>query len=125
MLGDAAVGAEQVGHLDRKLVAMLAVAPDRLEQRRARILVVALQQLVFGMREAGRDILVGRAIAREAGGEVVGGFLERTAGDDDLGVAVRLRGGGKRQRRSEQQDRQSGLDHMILRAGRGPAVLFR
>ncbi|OHC99944.1 MAG: hypothetical protein A2885_08435 [Sphingopyxis sp. RIFCSPHIGHO2_01_FULL_65_24] len=106
------------------MVRNLRVAADRLEKCRARILVFALQQLVFGMGERGCDILVGRAIAREARCERVGGVLERTAGDDDFGVAVGLRRGGKGEGRGEQQDRHAGLGHMSLRAGDGAAVLF-
>ena len=63
---------------------MLPIATDRAQQRRARILVIAGEELVFRVRQRSGDIFVGWAVACQAGFQRSLRILQRAAGYDNF-----------------------------------------
>ena len=106
---------------------MAAVAAERGANGGARIVILAFEEQGLGERQGGVDILVGRAVAGQAGGEPVAQILDADAGDGDMlplrrrGLALlRRSGGGKRGQQSEEES----VTHGGLRIARSLSDLL-
>ena len=94
MDGDIAICAKQIGHFDWKIAFVLAVASQRFGKRFARVAIIALDKLIFGMRKRCFDILIGWAAARKAGLQIILRVFQRSCGNHNFAFIFILRDGG-------------------------------
>ena len=62
-----AICAQQIGNFNRELLFIFAITAKRVGQSRARIAIIAFDELVFRMRQCRFDILIGWAFTRKTG----------------------------------------------------------
>lgn len=124
MLCDLRVGALEVGNCSGKLRCISLISSPGGEQRVAGMEIVTSDELSLGMDNARRDFLIGRAMARDAGGERAFGVLKPFGRYDDVDFG-RFSGLLLSTRRSVQRRGQNEWNKQHPHGGHALGRLFR